>query len=197
MLPNANAVGNDGSARNCRRLVAEPKTLWRGEYHRGRRPAAWSPGEYLVIDRAQAGPGCPCSARCWCSPGAASSRSPPTRRHRTGPRRSRLRLRPAPANLPSAQSRQLPRPQGCETRRVRDETRRHTLGRSGQRVVPWGVSFLNKRDTVDNETWSAEASAVGSRRSRKVGCLLGEGGMRGGVGLGRLDRWWRDAAGWR
>ena len=31
--------------------------LWRSEHHRGRRPAVWSPGEYLVIDWAQAAPG--------------------------------------------------------------------------------------------------------------------------------------------
>ena len=31
--------------------------LWRNEHHRGRRPAVWSPGEYLVIDWAQAAPG--------------------------------------------------------------------------------------------------------------------------------------------
>jgi transposase len=57
MLPIARAAGYDGSARNFRRLVAEAKTLWRNEHHRGRRPAVWSPGEYLVIDWAQAAPG--------------------------------------------------------------------------------------------------------------------------------------------
>ena len=31
--------------------------LWRNEHHRGRRPAVWSPGEYLVIDWAEAAPG--------------------------------------------------------------------------------------------------------------------------------------------
>jgi len=57
MLPIARAAGYDGSARNFRRLVAKVKTLWRNEHHRGRRPAVWSPGEYLVIDWAQAAPG--------------------------------------------------------------------------------------------------------------------------------------------
>ena len=31
--------------------------LWRRDHHRGRRTAVWSPGEYLVIDWAQAAPG--------------------------------------------------------------------------------------------------------------------------------------------
>jgi transposase len=50
LLPAARAAGYAGSARNFRRLVAERKRLWREEHHRGRRPAAWSPGEHLVID---------------------------------------------------------------------------------------------------------------------------------------------------
>jgi transposase len=50
LLPAAQAAGYQGSARNFRRLVAERKGLWRGEHHRGRRPAVWSPGEHLVID---------------------------------------------------------------------------------------------------------------------------------------------------
>ncbi len=41
LLPAARAAGYVGSAR---------KVLWRNENHRGRRPAVWSPGEYLVID---------------------------------------------------------------------------------------------------------------------------------------------------
>ena len=57
MLPIARAAGYKGSARNFRRLVAEAKVLWRNAHHRGRRPAVWSPGEYLVIDWAQAAPG--------------------------------------------------------------------------------------------------------------------------------------------
>jgi len=57
MLPIARAAGYSGSDRNFRRLVAEAKALWRREHHRGRRPAVWSPGEYLVIDWAQAAPG--------------------------------------------------------------------------------------------------------------------------------------------
>jgi hypothetical protein len=50
LLPAARAAGYAGSARNFRRLVAEQKALWGKENHRGRRPAVWSPGEYLVID---------------------------------------------------------------------------------------------------------------------------------------------------
>jgi transposase len=50
LLPAARAAGYAGSPRNFRRLVAEQKRLWRGDHHRGRRPAVWSPGETLVID---------------------------------------------------------------------------------------------------------------------------------------------------
>jgi transposase len=50
LLPAARAAGYVGSARNFRRLVAAAKDAWRREHHRGRRPAVWSPGEYLVID---------------------------------------------------------------------------------------------------------------------------------------------------
>jgi hypothetical protein len=50
LLPAAQAAGYAGSARNFRRLVAARKALWRGDNHRGRRPAVWSPGEHLVID---------------------------------------------------------------------------------------------------------------------------------------------------
>ena len=50
LLPAARAAGYAGSARNFRRLVAAQKALWRQGNHRGRRPAVWSPGEYLVID---------------------------------------------------------------------------------------------------------------------------------------------------
>ena len=57
LLPIARAAGYEGSARNFRRLVAEQKALWRKGHHRGRRPAVWSPGEYLVIDWAEAAPG--------------------------------------------------------------------------------------------------------------------------------------------
>ena len=57
MLPIARAAGYAGSARNFRRLVAEAKAVWRSENHRGRRPSVWSPGEYLVIDWAEAAPG--------------------------------------------------------------------------------------------------------------------------------------------
>jgi transposase len=57
LLPIARAAGYEGSARNFRRLVAGKKALWRKDNHRGRRPAVWAPGEYLVIDWAQAAPG--------------------------------------------------------------------------------------------------------------------------------------------
>jgi transposase len=50
LLPAVRAAGYEGSARNFRRLVAERKSLWRNDNHRGRRPAVWSPGEHLVID---------------------------------------------------------------------------------------------------------------------------------------------------
>lgn len=57
LLPFARAAGYEGSPRNFRRLVAEQKALWRKDHHRGRRPAVWSPGQYLVIDWAEAAPG--------------------------------------------------------------------------------------------------------------------------------------------
>jgi transposase len=57
LLPIARAAGYEGSARNFRRLVAKQKAMWRNDNHRGRRPAVWSPGEYLVIDWAEAAPG--------------------------------------------------------------------------------------------------------------------------------------------
>jgi hypothetical protein len=50
LLPAAQAAGYGGSARNFRRLVAVQKQAWRQDHHRPRRPATWSPGEYLVID---------------------------------------------------------------------------------------------------------------------------------------------------
>jgi transposase len=50
LLPAARAAGYGGSPRNFRRLVAAQKQVWRKDNHRGRRPAVWSPGEYLVID---------------------------------------------------------------------------------------------------------------------------------------------------
>lgn len=55
LLPIARAAGYDGSDRNFRRLVAQSKALWRKEHHRGRRPAVWTPGDYLVIDWATVG----------------------------------------------------------------------------------------------------------------------------------------------
>lgn len=57
MLPIARAAGYQGSARNFRRLVAEQKVLWRKSNKHQRRPAVWSPGEYLVMDWAEAAPG--------------------------------------------------------------------------------------------------------------------------------------------
>jgi hypothetical protein len=50
LLLAARAAGYAGSDRNLRRLVAEQKQAWRAEPRRGRPPAVWSPGEYLVID---------------------------------------------------------------------------------------------------------------------------------------------------
>ena len=50
LLPAARAAGFTGSARNFRRPVAAAKVEWRREDHRGRRPAIWTPGEYLVIN---------------------------------------------------------------------------------------------------------------------------------------------------
>jgi hypothetical protein len=50
LLPAVRAAGYGGSDRNFRRLVAQVKAAWRAEHRRGRRPASWSPGEYLVID---------------------------------------------------------------------------------------------------------------------------------------------------
>jgi len=50
LLPAARGDGFTGSARNFRRLVAGAKVEWRREGHRGRRPAVWAPGEYLVSD---------------------------------------------------------------------------------------------------------------------------------------------------
>jgi len=50
LLPEAQAAGYAGSARNFRRLVARAKRAWRADNHRGRRPGAWAPGEVLAID---------------------------------------------------------------------------------------------------------------------------------------------------
>ncbi len=55
ILPIARTAGYDGSDRNFRRLVADEKAKWRAEHHRGRRPAVWAPGDYLVIDWATVG----------------------------------------------------------------------------------------------------------------------------------------------
>ena len=50
LLPVARAAGYAGSARNFRRLVAEAKAQWQRGHHRGRRPAAWMPGDTLAVD---------------------------------------------------------------------------------------------------------------------------------------------------
>lgn len=52
LLPAARAAGYAGSARNFRRLVSQEKAKYRRRQarERSRRPAVWSPGEYLVID---------------------------------------------------------------------------------------------------------------------------------------------------
>lgn len=55
ILPIARTAGYDGSDRNFRRLVAEEKAKWKAAHHRGRRPAVWAPGDYLVIDWATIG----------------------------------------------------------------------------------------------------------------------------------------------
>ena len=57
LLPVARAAGFDGSARNFRRLVASVKRDYRRDHHRGRRPAVWAPGEFLVMDWADLGGG--------------------------------------------------------------------------------------------------------------------------------------------
>ncbi|MTD12889.1 IS21 family transposase [Nakamurella sp. YIM 132087] len=57
LLPVAQAAGYGGSARNFRRLVAEQKALWRSHNHRGRRPAVWEPGGFLVFDWSMVAPG--------------------------------------------------------------------------------------------------------------------------------------------
>ena len=67
LLPAARAAGYSGSPRNFRRLVAAAKQAWRRDHHRGRRPAVWSPGEYLVIDwGAEGGLHVFCAVLAWC-----------------------------------------------------------------------------------------------------------------------------------
>jgi hypothetical protein len=67
LLPAARAAGYGGSARNFRRLVAQEKAQWRRGNHRGRRPAVWSPGEYLVIDWGSVGElHVFCAVLAWC-----------------------------------------------------------------------------------------------------------------------------------
>lgn len=55
LLPIARAAGYTGSARNFRRLVSRTKAQWRRSHGAGRRPAVWTPGQYLVIDWATVG----------------------------------------------------------------------------------------------------------------------------------------------
>lgn len=52
LLPRARAAGYEGSDRNFRRLVATERSKYRQglAIARSRRPAVWTPGEYLVID---------------------------------------------------------------------------------------------------------------------------------------------------
>src|SRR5436190_1314332 len=65
--PAARAAGYAGSPRNFRRLVAAQKQFWRENHHRGRRPAVWSPGEYLVIDwGSEGGLHVFCAVLAWC-----------------------------------------------------------------------------------------------------------------------------------
>ena len=67
LLPAARAGGYSGSPRNFRRLVAAAKQAWRRDHHRGRRPAVWSPGEYLVIDwGSEGGLHVFCAVLAWC-----------------------------------------------------------------------------------------------------------------------------------
>jgi transposase len=67
LLPAARAAGYAGSPRNFRRLVAAQKQAWRRDHHRGRRPAVWSPGEYLVIDwGSEGGLHVFCAVLAWC-----------------------------------------------------------------------------------------------------------------------------------
>jgi hypothetical protein len=66
LLPQAQAAGYAGSARNFRRLVAQTKAEWRRGQHRGRRPGVWAPGETLIIDWGmQAGVHVFCAALAW------------------------------------------------------------------------------------------------------------------------------------
>ena len=49
-------AGYTGSPRNFRRLVADAKSAWRTNHHRGQRPGVWAPGDMLVIDSGEIGP---------------------------------------------------------------------------------------------------------------------------------------------
>ena len=77
LLPVARAAGYTGSARNFRRLVAEVKSQWRANHHRGRRPGIWTPGDMLVFDWGEIGPLFAfCAVMAWSR--VASSTSPTT-----------------------------------------------------------------------------------------------------------------------
>ena len=66
LLPQAQAAGYAGSARNFRRLVAQTKAEWRRGQHRGRRPGVGAPGETLIIDWGmQAGVHVFCAVLAW------------------------------------------------------------------------------------------------------------------------------------
>jgi len=57
LAPIAREAGHKGPACTFRRLIAERKVLWRNDNSQMDRPAAWSPGECLVIDRSEAAQG--------------------------------------------------------------------------------------------------------------------------------------------
>ena len=72
LLPVARAAGYQGSARNFRRLVAEPKRAWRTEQPRaGADRRCGCPGRTwssIGVNSCWPGGRCTCSARCWPGP---------------------------------------------------------------------------------------------------------------------------------